>query len=214
MVEVVVVDEPAREAAERIAAGLRAAIERTGRASLALSGGTTAPALIDQLVRADVEWSAVEVWQVDERVAPDGHRDRNANQLTGLPAGRVHLMPVTTLDLDGGAAAYAASLPERIDVVHLGLGDDGHTASWPPGDAATLDSPLAVVVTGPFHGRRRMTLTPVTVNAARRRVVLVTGTSKAEVLRSWLDGTSDHPASRIRPDGTVVVCDPDAASGS
>jgi 6-phosphogluconolactonase/glucosamine-6-phosphate isomerase/deaminase len=192
---------------------LRDAIGRTGRGTLALSGGTTAPALIDHLVGSGLDWSAVEVWQVDERVAPDGHPDRNANQLVGLPAGCVHLMPVTASDLMTGAAAYAASLPECFDVVHLGLGDDGHTASWPPGDAVTLDSDLDVVVTAPFHGRRRMTLTPVVVNAARLRVVLVTGSSKAGALAAWRHGTAPLPASRIRPDHTVVVCDAAAASG-
>ena len=105
-----------------------------------------------------VPWEAVDVWQVDERVAPDGHPDRNANQLAGLP-GRHHLMPVTARDLRRAAARYAATLPERFDVVHLGMGPDGHTASWPPGDPV-VDSDRPVDLCGEFNGRVRMTLTP------------------------------------------------------
>src|SRR3954449_5319364 len=130
-------DEPARAAAVTIARRLRDACRRRGRATLALSGGSTAPAMIDALLREVVPWDAITVWQVDERIAPDGDGDRNALQLTGLPCA-VRLMPVTAGDLRAAAGRYARSLPDRFDLVHLGVGDDGHTASWPPGNRDVL----------------------------------------------------------------------------
>jgi 6-phosphogluconolactonase/glucosamine-6-phosphate isomerase/deaminase len=189
--------------ARSIARRLRGAVRRSGRASLAVSGGSTAPPLLAALAAGDVPWDVVDVWQVDERVAPDGHADRNANQLAVLP-GRHHLMPVTARDLRRAAARYAATLPERLDVVHLGMGPDGHTASWPPGDAV-VDSERPVDLCGEFNGRVRMTLTPRSVNAARSRVLLVTGTDKASL-------GARLPISRMRRSGTVVVLDPDAAA--
>ena len=110
------------------------------------------------LARADLPWDRVGVWQVDERVAPDGDPDRNANQLNGFP-GRHHPMPVTAADLDRAATRYAKTLPERFDVVHLGMGPDGHTASWPPSDPV-IDSERPVALSRPYQGRVRMTLTP------------------------------------------------------
>jgi 6-phosphogluconolactonase/glucosamine-6-phosphate isomerase/deaminase len=160
-----------------------------------------------------VPWDVVDVWQVDERVAPDGDRDRNANQLPVLP-GRHHLMPVTARDLRRAASRYAATLPARLDVIHLGMGPDGHTASWPPGDPV-VDSERAVDLCGEFNGRVRMTLTPGAVNAASSRVVLVTGTDKASVVAAWLAGHplgARLPISRVRRSGTVLVLDPDAAA--
>src|SRR6478609_8699827 len=132
-ISVIVDDDAARRAADEIAARLRDAIAERGRASLAVSGGSTGLALLAALTAADLSWDDVTVWQVDERVAPDGDAARNANQLDGVP-GRHVLMPVTASDLGAAAAEYAAGLPDRFDVVHLGMGSDGHTASWPPDD--------------------------------------------------------------------------------
>ena len=130
--EIIVDDDPALAAARAIAGHLRDAVRERGEAFLAVSGGSTAPPMFARLLELDVPWEQVRVWQVDERVAPDGHPDRNAEQLAPIPA-VTHLMPVTATDLDLAADQYAHALPERFDVVHLGLGDDGHTASWPPG---------------------------------------------------------------------------------
>ena len=203
-------DEPAVVAARAIARRLRDAHRRRGAASLALSGGSTAPAMIDALLDERVPWAAVTVWQVDERVAPDGHTDRNAMQLTGLPC-TVRLMPVTATDLRAAASRYARSLPDRYDVVHLGVGDDGHTASWPPGDRDVLASDRLVEVVPPFNGRARMTLTPRVVNAARARLVLATGAAKRPVITRWLDGDRSLPIATVRRTGTRVVLDPAAA---
>jgi 6-phosphogluconolactonase/glucosamine-6-phosphate isomerase/deaminase len=191
-----------------IARRLAVAVRERGEAALAVSGGSTAPPMLAALARADLPWNRVSVWQVDERVAPDGDPDRNANHLSGFP-GRHHLMPVTSADLDRASARYAKSLPERFDIVHLGMGPDGHTASWPPGDPV-IDSERPVALSGEYQGRVRMTLTPGVVNAARSRLVLITGADKADAVAAWLRG-GDLPIARVRRTGTVVVLDPPAA---
>lgn len=215
VLDVVITPDAAAAAAASIAARLRAAIARNGRASLAVSGGSTAPPLLEALAAEDVDWSRVDVFQVDERVAPDGDPDRNAEQLAALPVA-AHPMPVTDSDLSAAAARYAGDLPARLDVVHLGLGDDGHTASWPPAphpDRGVVDRAGEVGVVANFNGRDRMTLLPDAVNDADARIVLVTGSGKAATVRRWLGDHDDSlPISRVVQAGTVVVLDPDAAS--
>jgi 6-phosphogluconolactonase/glucosamine-6-phosphate isomerase/deaminase len=211
--EVRIEDDPAAWAASSIARRLVGAVRRRGSAALAVSGGSTAPHMLAALAAHDLPWDRVDVWQVDERVAPDGHTDRNANQLAGLP-GRHHLMPVTARDLRRAAARYAAALHERFDVVHLGMGPDGHTASWPPGDPV-IDSVKPVDLCGEFNGWVRMTLTPPTVNRARSRVVLVTGADKAPAVAAWLNHHplgARLPISRVARSGTVVVLDSAASA--
>ncbi len=163
--------------------------------------------MLAALAGVDLAWDRVGVWQVDERVAPDGDPDRNANHLTGFP-GTHHLMPVTAADLDRACARYAETLPERFDIIHLGMGPDGHTASWPPGDPV-IDSERPVALSGEYQGRVRMTLTPGVVNAARSRVVLIMGADKADAVAVWLDG-GELPIARVRRTGTIVVLDPPA----
>lgn len=204
--------EAAEHAGEWLARRLREAVRRRGSASVAFSGGSTAPALIASTVAHSVPWAQVTVWQVDERLAPDGHPDRNANQLAILPdEATVKLMPVTAKDLRRAAARYAAGLPDRFDVVHLGVGDDGHTASWPPDDPV-IDSTRPVELCGEYQGHVRMTLTPIVVNDARHRLVFVTGKSKARVMADWLLGDTTMPICRVRHWRTVVVLDKAAAS--
>jgi 6-phosphogluconolactonase/glucosamine-6-phosphate isomerase/deaminase len=205
-------DEAADHAGYWLARRLRDAVRRRGAATVAFSGGTTAPALLTATVEHGVPWEHVTVWQVDERVAPDGHPDRNANHLAVLPKdATVKLMPVTSKDLRRASARYAAGLPDRFDVVELGVGPDGHTASWPPGDPV-IDSPRPVDLCEEYQGRVRMTLTPKVVNDARQRLVLVTGKSKAKVIAEWLHGETAAPIGRIRQLSTVVVLDKAAAS--
>jgi 6-phosphogluconolactonase/glucosamine-6-phosphate isomerase/deaminase len=203
--EVAVSDDPAGAAAELISARLRSAAADRGRATIAVSGGGTAPALFDRLAAHDVDWSTVEAWQVDERIAPDGDPARNATQLDVL-AWRIHPMPVTDHDPVAAADRYAEGLPEWFDVVHLGVGDDGHTASWPPGDPV-VTSPRACVVVGMFRGHARMTLTPVVVNAARARIVLAGGAAKAVVIGRWLGGATDVPVAHVARADTWVFLD-------
>lgn len=202
--------EAAERAAVWIARRLRDAHRRRGEASLALSGGSTAPPMIAALLDEDLPWETTIVWQVDERIAPDGDERRNAGQLAALPC-RVRLMPVTASDLRQAARRYGASLPERLDVVHLGVGDDGHTASWPPGDAGPIESDRPVELVPEFHGVRRMTLTRQVVNAARTRAVLTVGGSKREIVERWLLCDPTLPITAVRPTSTWVFLDDAAA---
>ena len=166
----------------------------------------------------------VHVFQVDERVAPPGHEDRN---LTGLqaalldrvpiPPGNVHPMAVEEPDLDGAAAAYGEALRAvagpggGFDVVQLGLGDDGHTASWPPGDPV-VDATTDVAVVGPFNGRLRMTLTPPAVNRSGWILWLIAGAAKAPAVARLQAGDPALPASRVRRSGVTLLAD--AAAGA
>ncbi len=204
------IDEDASgRAARSIARRLASALRARGSATLAVSGGSTAPLMLAALATADLPWDRIGVWQVDERVAPDRHPDRNANHLDDFP-GRHHLMPVTAADLNRACRRYAAGLPARFDVVDLGMGADGHTASWPPGDPV-IDSERPVDLSDQYQGRVRMTLTPAVVNAAAGRVVLITGADKAPAVAAWLAGSENLPIARVRRTNTVVVLDPAAA---
>jgi len=206
-VDVVIDPQAADAAAALIVRWLRAALEARGTASLAVSRGE---ALLTALAAAELPWDDVGVWQVDERVAPDGDPARNALQLAGFPAD-VHLMPVTAADLAAAAEQYAATLPERFDVVHLGIGPDGHTASWPPGDPV-IEQRAPVALSRRYQGLVRMTLTPPVIDAARVRVVLATGAAKAPVVARWLTGDATLPIARVPDVATTVVLDPAAAA--
>jgi 6-phosphogluconolactonase/glucosamine-6-phosphate isomerase/deaminase len=205
-----VTDDPAADAGRWLARRVRDAVRRRGQAAVAVSGGGSAPPMFDVLLEQDVPWDAVTLWQVDERIAPDGHPERNAAQLVDFPC-RVELMPVTVPDLSAAAAGYAAGLPDRFDVVHLGLGDDGHTASWPPAHPV-VDSDRECDVIDEFNGFRRMTLTPPVVNAARSRLMLAFGASKAPMMQRWLLRDAELPVTRVRRTHTWVMLDPAAAA--
>jgi 6-phosphogluconolactonase len=191
--------EDAREAVLRVASLIaeraRADVEDRGAFTLALSRGAE---LVARLGEEDLPWPLVTVYQVDERVAPSGHDDRNLTQLhASLPVEAVRPMPVEDLDLEAAAARYAAGLPERLDLVHLGLGSDGHTASLVPGDPALDVHDRLVAVTQEYEGRRRMTLTYPALDATREIVWLVTGEGKRDPLSRFLAGDRSIPAARI-----------------
>ena len=219
------VDAVARHAAEIIAAEANAAVRARGRFSVAVSGGRTPWAMLRALSQRDeVPWKQVHVLQVDERIAPAGHADRNLTslsaslQLPGEPP-QIYAMPVETSDLDEAAARYAqilvavAGSPPVIDLVHLGLGADGHTASLVPGDPVLDVTDADVALTGPYQGRRRMTLTYPVLNRARRVLWLITGADKAAMLARLRRGDPTIPAGRVRQDAAVVLADR-AAHGS
>lgn len=203
-------DDPSAAAAAWMARRVRDSVRRRGEALIAVSGGSTAPPLFTALLQHDVPWDRVTIWQVDERVAPEGDPERNAIQLTAVP-GRLRLMPVTAKDLRAAARRYGAGLPQRFDLVHLGLGDDGHTASWPPGHPV-VDSERPCEAIGEFNGFERMTLTPRVVNAARSRLMLTLGASKAEMVERWMLRDPSLPVDRVRRSGTIAFLDPDAAA--
>lgn len=178
--------------------------------SLALSRAS--PELLTTLA-GRLPWGRVTLYQVDERVAPAGSADRNATALlASLPRERLELMSVEEPDLDAAAASYARLLPERLDVVHLGLGPDGHTASLLPGDPVLEVRDRPVAVTGEYQGYRRMTLTYPPLEAARELVWLVTGEGKRGAMRRLLDRDESIPAGRIQNPNQLVVADEAAAS--
>ena len=184
------------------------AIAERGAGHLAVSGGSTPVAMFAALAALPLPWADVHIWQVDERVAPNGDPDRNAEQLGALRSvgAVIHLMDVTNASLPTAAAAYAEELPDRFDVIHLGLGDDGHTASWPPRDPVVqLHERVAVV--GPFKDRVRLTLTPPVVNNARHLMFLVSGDAKRPMLSRLRAGDPGIPATAVRKTGTVVLTD-------
>lgn len=205
--------DPAGDAAAWLADTTGTAIAVRGMARIAVSGGSTAPDLFHAFSDAGLDLERVEVWQVDERVAPEGDPDRNLRQLIAYPW-TIHAMPVTDVDLAAAARSYAATLPDRFDVVHLGIGSDGHTASWPPGRDLSVvgEGESAVIVVTDFHGRDRLTITPSVVDRARQRLVLAAGESKADVVWRWLDEGADIPAARIPGRETTVFLDHPAAS--
>jgi 6-phosphogluconolactonase len=204
-------DAVARRGAEFVAAQARAAVGERGRFTFAVSGGRTPWAMFAHLADEDVPWAQTAIWQVDERVAPAGDPDRNlAHLLASLLAqaeAEVHPMPVEDDDLEAAAARYAQSLPERFDLIHLGLGPDGHTASLVPGDPVLEVSDRAVALTGIYMGRRRMTLTYPTLNSARQVLWLVTGEDKVDALARLRAGDRSIPAARVSAGAQLIVAD-------
>lgn len=213
-------DSAAREAAAIIAESVRAAVAARGRFIMAVSGGHTPWLMLRALANEEVPWGSVHVVQVDERVAPAGHPDRNLTQLRAslldhAPMGpdQIHAMPVESPDLEAAVAKYALTLrqiagsPPVLDLVHLGLGPDGHTASLVPGDPVLEVTDADVALTGVYQGRRRMTLTYPMLNRSRSVLWLVTGSEKAGMLVRLRNGDVSIPAGRIRGDDALVLAD-------
>jgi 6-phosphogluconolactonase len=214
----------AREGAAIIAADAQAALAARGRFILAVSGGQTPWLMLRELAGEDIPWDRVHVAQVDERVAPAGHPDRNLTHLresllehAPLRAEQIYAMPVEAPDLEAAASRYAETLqaiagsPLVFDLVHLGLGPDGHTASLVPGDPVLDVTDADVALTGVYQGRRRMTLTYPMINRSRRILWLVTGSDKVGMLRGLLSGDKSIPAGRMRQDHALVIADRAAA---
>ena len=220
-------DAVAREAAAFMAAEARAAVAARGRFVVAVSGGHTPWQMLRELAGQDVPWDKVHVMQIDERVAPAGDADRNLTHLresllarAPLRPEQIHAMPVESSDLDAAAAEYARALegvagsPPVLDLAHLGLGPDGHTASLVPGDAVLDVTNRDVAPTaGAYQGRRRMTLTYPVLDRARRVLWLVTGAEKVPMLGRLRAGDRSIPAGRVSQERALVLADR-AAAGS
>jgi 6-phosphogluconolactonase len=217
-------DSVARAAAATIAEDARAAVAARGRFTLAVSGGHTPWIVLRALADEDVPWAGVHVFQIDERVAPAGDPDRNFTHLhesllqhAPLRPEQIHAMPVEAADLQAAAAQYAmvlrvvAGSPPALDLAHLGLGPDGHTASLVPGDAVLEVSDKDVALTGIYQGRRRMTLTFPAINRARRVLWVVTGSEKVEMLRRLREGDVSIPAGRVQRGQALLLADRAAA---
>jgi 6-phosphogluconolactonase len=207
----------ARRAAERIAAAGAAAVADHGHFAFAMSGGRSPWSMLALLGELEeMPWSETELFQVDERVASPGSEDRNLTHMVlGLSMDHqsaLRPMPVTQRDLDAAAHEYDTSLPGRLDLVHLGLGPDGHTASLVPGDPVLeVTDRRVAITTNDYQGHRRMTLTYPALTEARQILFLVTGEEKRAPLQKLIAADPSIPAGRVRNDAMTIVADQSAA---
>ena len=216
----------AKAAAKFIAAQAAAAIAARGRFKFAVSGGRTPWQMLRALASERVDWTNVHLFQVDERVAPSGDPDRNLTHIresllahAPIVAANVHAMPVEDTNLVAAAARYAQTLatiagtPPVLDLVHLGLGPDGHTASLVPGDPVLDEDFLDVSLTQPYQGHRRMTLTYPVLDRSRCVLFVVTGGEKVKALDLLRAGDRRIPAARVTGERMVVMADAAATGG-
>jgi 6-phosphogluconolactonase len=207
----------ARRAAEMIATAGAAAVADHGTFAFAMSGGRSPWAMLAILGELEeMPWRETELFQVDERIASPGSEERNLTHMVlGLSMDHqsaLRPMPVTNHDLDAAAHEYDTSLPERLDLVHLGLGPDGHTASLVPGDPVLeVDDRRVAITTDPYQGHRRMTLTYPALAEARQILFLVTGEEKRDPLQRLIAADPSIPAGRVRNDAITIVADQSAA---
>jgi 6-phosphogluconolactonase len=196
--------------AELIAKAAREAVAERGSCALGFSGGHDPWSMFSQLEDHGLDWTKTEIFQVDERVAPAGSDERNLTHLIESLSigaqGSIRPMPVTDDDLDAAADRYAASLPEALDLAHMGLGPDGHTASLVPDDPVLGVTDRRVAVTaGEYEGLRRMTLTYPELHRVRRLLWVVTGEQKVDALRKLLAHDPSIPAGRVEPGGDSLI---------
>jgi 6-phosphogluconolactonase len=214
----------AKKAAVVIAEEARAAVAARGRFVMAVSGGKTPWQMLRALAKEDVPWKGIHVFQVDERVAPTGHPDRNLTHLcesllkqAPMDTIQIYAMPVEDNDLEAAAKKYVQTLqkltgsPPVLDLIHLGMGADGHTASLVPGDPVLKVADRDVAITGVYQGRQRMTLTYPMINRSRNILWVVTGAEKVAMLKRLRDADATIPVGRIRQDHALVLADRAAA---
>ena len=217
-------DAVAVAAARVIATEAREAVAARGRVLMAVSGGKTPWAMLRHLSTEDLPWSQVHVFQVDERLAPDGDPDRNLTHLRAsllgaapIPADNIHGMPVTAADAEQGARDYERTLrdwcgaPPVLDLAHLGLGADGHTASLVPDDPVLGCHDRDVTLTGVYQGRRRMTLTFPMLDRSRRILWLATGAAKVPMVERLMRADATIPAGRVAQAHALLLTDTAAA---
>jgi 6-phosphogluconolactonase len=217
-------ESAARAAAKFVAAEAAAAVAARGLFVMAVSGGRTPWIMLRALGNENIQWERIHIVQVDERIAPAANPDRNLMHLreslldhSPIRPEQIHAMPVESPDLEGAARQYASQLgeiagsPPMLDLVHLGLGPDGHTASLVPGEPVLNVTGVDVAVTGVYQGRRRMTLTYPIINRARHILWLVTGNEKVGALLRMRKGDPSIPAGRICQDRAVIFADRAAA---
>jgi 6-phosphogluconolactonase len=214
----------ARRAAAVIAKEARAAVAERGRFVMAVSGGKSPWVMLADLADEQVPWANVHVFQIDERIAPAGDPDRNYVHLRDsllahapIPPGQIYAMPVEMSDSDAAAKQYAQTLegvagkPPVLDLAHLGLGPDGHTASLIPGDPVLNVTNRDIAITGVYQGRRRMTMTYPVINRAEKIMWLVSGKDKVDAFKKLRAADPSVPAGRIRQTQALLLADKDAA---
>jgi 6-phosphogluconolactonase len=199
-----------RRGAELIAEAARAAVAGRDRFAMAASGGRDPWEMYSQLEDHELPWDRTEIFQVDERVAPAGSDERNLTHLIAAfsigAQGSLRPMPVTDENLEAAADDYAASLPDALDLAHMGLGPDGHTASLVPDDPVLEVTDRRVAVTGgEYQGVRRMTLTYPELHRARALLWVVTGDEKVDAVQKLLARDPSIPAGRVEPGGDSLV---------
>jgi 6-phosphogluconolactonase len=208
-----VLDDPDavhRRGAELIADAVRAAIDERGESALGVSGGRDPWPMFSQLEDHGLDWTKTAIFQVDERVAPPGSDERNLTHLIESLSigaqGSIRPMPVNDDDLEAAADRYAASLPDALDIAHLGIGPDGHTASLVPGDPVLEVTDRRVAVTaGEYEGVRRMTLTYPELERVRQLLWVVTGEEKVDALKELIEQDPSTPSGRVRPGGDSLI---------
>jgi 6-phosphogluconolactonase len=209
-----------RRGAELIAEAARAAVAGRDRFAMAASGGRDPWEMYSQLEDHELPWDRTEIFQVDERIAPAGSDERNLTHLIAALSigaqGSLRPMPVTDENLEAAAEDYAASLPKALDLAHMGLGRDGHTASLVPGDPVLEVTDRRVAVTGgEYQGVRRMTLTYPELHRARALLWVVTGDEKVDAIQRLLACDPSIPAGRVEPGGdSLILADRAAALDS
>lgn len=222
-------DAVAKAAAGKIAAAAREAVDSRGLFTLAVSGGKTPWAMLRDLASEEVPWSQIHVFQIDERIAPEGDPDRNLTHLhesllgnAPIPKENIHAMPVNSADPVQGALEYEKTLqefcgnPPTLDMAHLGLGPDGHTASLVPGDPVLEVADRDVALTDPvnlYQNRRRMTLTYPMINRSRKILWLATGAAKVPMIVRLKAGDHTIPGGRISQERALMLTDTAAAAG-
>ena len=222
-------DAVAKAAAGVIAVAAREAVAARGVFTLAVSGGKTPWAMLKDLASEEVPWSQVHVFQIDERIAPEGDPDRNLTHLhesllgnAPIPKENIHAMPVNAEDPDAGAAEYERTLqeicgnPPTLDMAHLGLGPDGHTASLTPNDPVLEVTDRDVALTDPVHlyqNRRRMTLTYPMINRSRQIMWLATGAAKIPMIVKLKSADPSIPGGRISQQNALLLTDTAASAG-
>jgi 6-phosphogluconolactonase len=219
------VDQAAEAAAAFLGERIAEAVAARGRCTIALSGGRTPWSALERLESLHPPWSALEVFQVDERVVDDQDPRRNATRLRSILVGpgrlaeaHFHPMPVEA-PLDAAARRYqdalsaSAGAPPILDVVQLGLGADGHTASLVPGDPLCEVTDAEVGLSGPYDGTVRMSLTFPAINRARAVLWLVTGADKRLALARLLGRDPAIPAARVEGQHATLITDRAAAPG-
>ena len=219
-------DAVAKAAAGVIAAEARAAVAARGIFTLAVSGGKTPWAMLKDLASEEVPWSQVHVFQIDERIAPEGDTDRNLTHLhesllgnAPIPKENIHAMPVNAADPAEGAKEYEQTLqefcgnPPVLDMAHLGLGPDGHTASLIPGDPVLGVVDRDVALTGVYQDRNRMTLTYPMINRSRKILWLATGAAKVPMIVRLKAADPTIPGGRISQEQALLLTDTAAAAG-
>lgn len=207
-------DSLAQAAADFIAERSRALLERPGPFTLAVSGGKTPRPMFDKLAHDDIAWDHATIFQVDERVVPEASDQRNLKGLRESLAGAsapIVAMDVENPDLDAACASYAELLPQRFDLIHLGIGPDGHCASLVPNDPVLDVTDRLVALSGPYQETRRMTLTYPALARGDQLLWLVSGEDKRDALNKLLASDPSIPAGRVEARASLIMADRAAA---